>query len=959
MQRRTFLSGLATSAAVSTGLTGLTAAADTIPALAFDSTSSLLAADGSTLSDDSLVAVWAADTATNGDADDDDDAVEYPGRIPLVAVDESNAGAVAGFGTMLVPDDADFTTGNEEFVLNVWDDLVGGGTVLWDESHGQFYDLDSFQTFESYAEANGYDVQATGDLTADLGSADALVVTSPADAFSDAEKSALADFVADGGALLLHDQSDFSNYDQTDNLNAIAEAVDLAFRFNDDQVFDDTNNAGVDYVPTTTAFNDAFDFFENRAGIGSSGPDLGVGQTYEVEVVSVTDGDTVDVRFPGGTVESIRVLGIDTPEKAFNSEFERPEEWEGLGDGSESIPLTSLQFGSTSCLVAADGSKLTDDDLVAVWAEESAFVSDADGDGDATTYGDDPVPLAAVDGRVAGFGGMLVSDGTPFEYGNEEFLLNVWDDLVGGGTVLWDESHGQYYGLSQFDGFSAYAEDNGYDLRATDDLVADLDDGDADAVVVTSPGYGFDQAEIDALADFVSEGGAVFLHDQSDYGNYDATDALNELAVGLDLGFGFDDSQVMDYEENSGAPFRPTTTNFDESLPYFTDRPGAGDETTYPYLAYWADEATTFAQSQLAGQTVDLWFDPNEGVRDAFGRLLGYIGYDADGSGSRDALFNRRLVAEGYARVYGSGLSRHESFWTAENEARQSGRGVWSQSDPENSPAIRNRDVESIFVPNAARVTVSRGTLGRGHVAAFAADSASTPGAPLAAVDRGKRVAMVGGLLVDESYEADEEFAVSTANYENFVFLTNLLDSLSARDGDVLVDGGHGQFAADYALSSEDAAYYQRFLEGVGIGFEQVNDLTSDRLAEARAMLVTTPTAALSDAELDSLARFRARGGSVVLLGDAAAPADARENLNAVAAALGSKLRLSGDAVTDPSANVNDDPTIPVTGSFNPAVDVTDAVTPEAWGENADEPGNGPKGPKDKKPGKGPKGKTH
>ncbi|WP_267639303.1 DUF4350 domain-containing protein [Haloarchaeobius amylolyticus] len=953
MQRRTFLSGLATSAAVTTGLTGLTRAAQTIPPLAFDSTSSILAADGTPLSDDSLVAVWAEDTATNDDADDDGDAVEYSGRIPLVAIDDSNAGAVAGFGTMLVPDDTDFTTGNDEFVLNVWDALVGGGTVRWDESHGQFYDLGSFQTFESYAEANGYDVQATGDLVADLDGADALVVTTPADAFSDAEQTALADFVADGGTLMLHDQSDFSNYDQTDNLNAIADALGLAFRFNDDQVFDSTNNAGVDYVPTTTAFNDAFDLFADRTGIGDSGPDLEVGRTYEVQVETVTDGDTVDVRFPGGTVESIRVLGVDTPEKAFNAEFERPEEWEGLGDGSETTPLPALQFGSTSALVDADGSRLTDDDLVAVWAEDSARVTDADGNGDATPYGDDPIPLAAVDGRVAGFGSMLVSDGTPYEYGNEEFLLTVWDDLVGGGTVLWDESHGQYYGLSQFDGFGSYAEDNGYDVRATDDLVADLDA--ADAVVVTTPGYAFDQAEIDALAEFVSEGGAVFLHDQSDYGGYDATAAMNDLAAGLDLGFGFDDSQVMDDESNSGAPFRPTTTRFDDSLPYFVDRPGLGEETTYPYLAYWADEATDFARAELAGETVDLWFDPNEGVRDPFGRLLGYIGYDADDSGSRDALFNRRLIADGYARVYGSGLSRHESFWAAEADARAADRGLWAESDPENSPAIRNRRVESVFVPNAARVTVSRGTLGRGRVAAFAGSSASTPGAPLAAVDRGKRVAMVGGLLVDESYEADEDFAVSTATYENFVFLTNLLDSLAATDGDVLIDGGHGQFAADYALSSEDAAYYQRFLEGVGIGLEQVNDLTADRLGDARALLVTTPTAALSEAELDSLARFRARGGAVVLLGDAAAPADARENLNAVAAALGSKLRLSGDAVTDPEANVNEDPTIPVTGTFNPAVDVTRPVEPEPWGEDEDEPGNSPKGPTGDKAGKGKK----
>jgi micrococcal nuclease len=40
------------------------------------------------------------------------------------------------------------------------------------------------------------------------------------------------------------------------------------------------------------------------------------GETRTATVIEVTDGDTVDVRFANGTVETIRLLGVDTPETA-------------------------------------------------------------------------------------------------------------------------------------------------------------------------------------------------------------------------------------------------------------------------------------------------------------------------------------------------------------------------------------------------------------------------------------------------------------------------------------------------------------------------------------------------------------------------------------------------------------------------------------------------------------------
>ncbi|MFC6726883.1 hypothetical protein ACFQE1_21400, partial [Halobium palmae] len=87
----------------------------------------------------------------------------------------------------------------------------------------------------------------------------------------------------------------------------------------------------------------------------------------------------------------------------------------------------------------------------------------------------------------------------------------------------------------------------------------------------------------------------------------------------------------------------------------------------------------------------------------------------------------------------------------------------------------------------------------------------------LVVVDREEGGGVVGGSLVAESYEEAEGFPVDTSRYGNFPFVTNLLDALSDREGPVLVDGGHGQFNADYALSAEDAAYYLRYLEGQGV----------------------------------------------------------------------------------------------------------------------------------------------
>jgi len=53
------------------------------------------------------------------------------------------------------------------------------------------------------------------------------------------------------------------------------------------------------------------------------------GSTYEATVTDVVDGDTIDVRFTNGSTDTVRLLGIDTPEVHVETQ---PGEFEGVPD---------------------------------------------------------------------------------------------------------------------------------------------------------------------------------------------------------------------------------------------------------------------------------------------------------------------------------------------------------------------------------------------------------------------------------------------------------------------------------------------------------------------------------------------------------------------------------------------------------------------------------------------------
>ncbi len=913
---------------------GQSAALD-VGQLRFYSTGSLLNASGEPLTDGSNVLVWAEPTAYNADEDGNGDAVSYPDGtdIPLAGID----GTVVGIGNDLVNNQESFSdAGNEEFLLNVWDDLTGGdATVLVDEGHDNAITRSDISTFAGYAEDNGYTVNATTDLAADLGSADGLVLARPTTALSDSELSAVASFVDGGGALFLHDASDFQDQDQTANLNAVAETVGAAFRFNDDQVYDDENSGFENFVILTENGNTEQypELFAAREGIGGGGElPFEPGESYPGTVTSVADGDTFTVEFENQDVgaQSIRVLGVDTPESPENASAERPEEWEGLAyeTASDARPVDTLSHYSGTCFLDDAMEPLTDAATVLYWAPSNATVTDQNG-GDAVSYPDADIPLAVKDGNLVGLSANMVNDQGGWDGDNCDFVLNVWDAQLGGeGTVVWLDN-GQFDNLGDvFGNFEGRAEDAGYTLESASDLAAAA--GDADAFVLSSPNA-LSDANLAAVASFAADGNPVTFIGKSDYNDFDRTEALNTVLSEIGAAFRYNDAQVV---VDGDFSFGTEQFNTDSYAPYF----GGDSEDPLAHLQEWAGEATEFAAQELSGADVVVSFDENEGVTDPFDRLLGYVAYDATGDGSKDTLYNARLIEEGYARVYGSGLSKHDEFWSYEHDARTAGTGLWAESDVVSAPSYRNRPVEDLFVPTPAAVGSANGALGQGRVPVNAESSASESEAPLVGVDQGKSVAMLGGLLVDESHEEAEGSGYDVSGFENFTFVSNLADSLSGREGDVLVDGGHGQFSAEFALSNEDAAYYQRFLEGAGLHFEQVNEPTAEKLSRGRALLVTSPTEAFSDAEVDALRSFRDDGGAIVLLGDADATDAARENLNSLASALGSDLRLTGDAVTDGSNNVNGDAGLVTTTNFHDDFDLFDVYEPGTGGGEPGQP---------------------
>lgn len=88
----------------------------------------------------------------------------------------------------------------------------------------------------------------------------------------------------------------------------------------------------------------------------------------------------------------------------------------------------------------------------------------------------------------------------------------------------------------------------------------------------------------------------------------------------------------------------------------------------------FAQQASDYTKSQLAGQMVYLEDDDSQDSVDRYGRRLAYV-WTLDGR-----LINLNLIAEGYAKeyTYSTPYRYQRSFKAAERAATQAGRGLWS-----------------------------------------------------------------------------------------------------------------------------------------------------------------------------------------------------------------------------------------------------------------------------------------
>lgn len=93
-------------------------------------------------------------------------------------------------------------------------------------------------------------------------------------------------------------------------------------------------------------------------------------------------------------------------------------------------------------------------------------------------------------------------------------------------------------------------------------------------------------------------------------------------------------------------------------------------EAGHGHLLGWGEEAREFASAELEGETVRVAVDSVADRRGGYGRLLVYVYADEE-------LFNQRLLAGGYARLYDSQFTLRDEFAATEANARSEERGLW------------------------------------------------------------------------------------------------------------------------------------------------------------------------------------------------------------------------------------------------------------------------------------------
>ena len=389
-----------------------------------------------------------------------------------------------------------------------------------------------------------------------------------------AERTATVNFADDEDAYLgLVPESDYAIDDDGElaldftGVSTDGEGVGRNSEYFFDLVFSIANQAtdpvSITITTDTESFDGDFSLYptgnrDEKLDDGSNAIELAVGESQSIG----THLQTGDVDVTNDVDIDIEIAG------EFDEEGDEPEEPEP-DPGPDPEPVTELEYFSTSSLLDGEFDPLDDDGVVAVRAEPTA--DNAGGD---VEYPEDiDIPLTAIDEGIVAFGSELGPNESE-EDDNRTFIVNTWIEAIGGdGTVKFDETHGQGFTLeNNYSQLETEAEDRGFDVEAIESGFVDALDN-ADGVMIATDDDdiadfgGFASDELDALDDFVVDGGAVFLHGTADFDG-DSNDELNEVLDALDAPFRFNTDQVEDEENNGFAPFVPRTSNFnDEEFP--------------------------------------------------------------------------------------------------------------------------------------------------------------------------------------------------------------------------------------------------------------------------------------------------------------------------------------------------------------------------------------------------------
>lgn len=247
-------------------------------------------------------------------------------------------------------------------------------------------------------------------------------------------------------------------------------------------------------------------------------------------------------------------------------------------------------------------------------------------------------------------------------------------DESGGGSVT-DSSSGSTDGSS--DGTTDSATDDSTDgttgddtnddsSETTDGTTGDSSDGAGDSTTGDGTGDSSDETA-DSTGDTTDD------NSDSDADTGDTSDGDNTVTVEVvDVIDG--DTMDIEYENETDDRVRLLGVDTPEvhtsvSTDEFEGVPDS--EAGRQCLDGYGDEASAFAEQELAGDTVQLQFDSLSDRRGSYDRLLVYIIDDGEN-------FNHLLLEEGMGRVYDSTFTESERFYDTEAQARDNQTGVWS-----------------------------------------------------------------------------------------------------------------------------------------------------------------------------------------------------------------------------------------------------------------------------------------